>query len=58
MLGDIGCDNEECEDLQVSPDGKNVVWAGKKHLWIAPIDGRKEAEQLDELLGESYAPRW
>jgi dipeptidyl aminopeptidase/acylaminoacyl peptidase len=57
-LGDIGCDKEECEDLQVSPDGKNVVWSGKKHLWIAPIDGKKKAEQLEELLGESDTPRW
>ena len=30
----------------------------KKHLWIAPIDGKKKAEQLDELSGESDTPRW
>jgi dipeptidyl aminopeptidase/acylaminoacyl peptidase len=58
LLGDIGCSEEECEDLQVSPDGKNVVWPAKKHLWIAPIDGKKKAEQLEELLGENYMPRW
>jgi dipeptidyl aminopeptidase/acylaminoacyl peptidase len=58
LLGDIGCDKEQCEDLQVSPDGQNVVWPAKKHLWIAPIDGKKKAEQLEELLGESDTPRW
>ena len=58
MLGDVGCNEEGCEDLQVSPDGKNVVWSAKKHLWIAPIDGKKKAEQLDELAGESDTPRW
>jgi dipeptidyl aminopeptidase/acylaminoacyl peptidase len=58
LLGDVGCDEEECEDLQVSPDGKNVAWAAKKHLSIAPIDGKKKAEQLEELLGESDTPRW
>ena len=58
LLGDIGCNGEECEDLQVSPDGKNVVWSAKKHLWIAPIDGKEKAEQLDELAGESDTPRW
>jgi dipeptidyl aminopeptidase/acylaminoacyl peptidase len=58
LLGDIGCDKEECEDLQVSPDGKNVVWPAKKHLWIAPIDGKKKAEHLEELLGENDTPRW
>ena len=30
----------------------------KKHLWMAPIDGKKKAEQLDELAGESDTPRW
>ena len=25
LLGDVGCNEEGCEDLQVSPDGKNVV---------------------------------
>jgi len=58
LLGDIGCDKEDCENLQVSPDGKNVVWSAKKHLWIAPIDGKKKAEQLEELLGENDTPRW
>jgi dipeptidyl aminopeptidase/acylaminoacyl peptidase len=58
LLGDIGCNEEGCEDLQVSPDGKNVVWPAKKHLWIASIDGKKKPEQLDELRGESDTPRW
>jgi dipeptidyl aminopeptidase/acylaminoacyl peptidase len=58
LLGDVGCNQEGCEDLQVSPDGKNVVWPAKKHLWIAAIDGKKKPEQLDELLGESDTPRW
>ncbi|PYL09690.1 MAG: hypothetical protein DME33_03360 [Verrucomicrobia bacterium] len=58
LLGDVGCNEEECEDLRVSPDGKKVVWPAKKHLWIAPIDGKKKAEQLEDLLGESDTPRW
>ena len=58
LLGDVGCNEEGCEDLQVSLDGKNVVWPAKKHLWIAPIDGKKKPQQLDELPGESDTPRW
>jgi dipeptidyl aminopeptidase/acylaminoacyl peptidase len=58
LLGDVGCNEEGCEDLQVSPDGKNVVWSAKKHLWIASIDGKKKAELLEELLGETDTPRW
>ena len=57
LLGEIGCNEEGCEDLQVSPDGKDVVWSAKKHLWMAPIDSKKKAEQLDELAGESDTPR-
>ncbi len=58
LLGDIGCSEEGCEDLQISPDSKTVVWPAKKHIWIASLDGKKKAEQLDELLGESDMPRW
>ncbi len=58
LLGDIGCSEEGCEDLQISPDSKTVVWAAKKHIWIASLDGKKKAEQLEELLGESDMPRW
>ena len=56
LLGDIGCSEEGCEDLQISPDSKTVVWSAKKHIWIAPL--QKKAEQLEELLGESDTPRW
>ena len=58
LLGDIGCSEEGCEDLQISPDSKTVIWPAKKHIWIASLDGKKKAEQLDELLGESDTPRW
>lgn len=58
LLGDIGCNEEGCEDLQVAPDSNTVVWPAKKHLWVASIDGRKKPEQLEELLGESDMPRW
>src|SRR5436190_3257497 len=58
LLGDVGCSEEGCEDLQISPDSKTVVWPAKKHIWIASLDGKRKAEQLEELLGESDAPRW
>ena len=58
LLGDVGCGEEGCEDLQISPDSKTVVWPAKKHIWVASLDGKKKAEQLEELLGESDTPRW
>ena len=58
VLGEMGCSEEGCEDLQISPDGQNVVWAAKKHLWMARIDAKKKAEQIEELSGESTMPRW
>jgi dipeptidyl aminopeptidase/acylaminoacyl peptidase len=58
LLGDIGCSEEGCEDLRISPDSKMVVWPAKKHIWIASLDGKKKTEQLEELRGESDMPRW
>src|SRR6266403_6133180 len=37
LLGDIGCSEEGCEDLQISADSKMVVWPAKKHIWIASL---------------------
>ncbi len=38
LLGDMGCNEEDCEDIQLSPDGRWAVWEGPKHhLWLAPL---------------------
>ena len=37
LLGDMGCAEEGCEDIQVSPDGRFAVWTAKHHLWLAPV---------------------
>jgi dipeptidyl aminopeptidase/acylaminoacyl peptidase len=37
LLGNMGCAEEGCEDIQVSPDGRFAVWAAKHHLWLAPV---------------------
>src|SRR5437773_852536 len=58
LLGDIGCSEEGCEDLRISPDSKTVIWPAKKQIRIAPLDGTKKSEQLEELLGESDTPSW
>src|SRR6202051_2161644 len=39
LLGEMGCDAEECEDIQISPNGEFAVWSAKKQLWIAPLSG-------------------
>lgn len=58
LLGDLGCEHEDCEDIQVSPDGEWVVWSTKHHLWLAPVKGDKPARQLTELRGEEVEPQW
>ena len=59
LLGEMGCNEEDCEDVQVSPDGQWAVWQGpKRHLWIAPVAGDKPARQLTELRGEESDPQW
>ena len=40
LLGEMGCDEEGCEDIQISPDGEFAVWAAKKQIWIASISGK------------------
>jgi dipeptidyl aminopeptidase/acylaminoacyl peptidase len=60
LIGDMGCIEEDCEDIQISPDGQWVVWVGAKHrLWIASVAGDKPAaHQLTELRGEDSDPQW
>jgi dipeptidyl aminopeptidase/acylaminoacyl peptidase len=59
LLGDMGCGEEDCEDIQLSPDGLTAVWVGpKNHLWIASLTDGKPARQLTELRGEESEPQW
>lgn len=58
LLGDMGCEQEGCEDIQVSPDGQWAVWSTKHHLWLAPVTGDKPARQLTELRGDEIEPQW
>src|SRR5258708_1757242 len=58
LLGDVGCDQEGCEDIQISPDGKSAVWVTKHHLWIAPVSGEQPARQLTQLRGDESNPQW
>jgi dipeptidyl aminopeptidase/acylaminoacyl peptidase len=62
LLGDVGCAFEGCEDLEVSPDGKHVVWSTKKQLWMAdlpePGAEAKEGKQLLTARGNNAEPKW
>src|SRR5579859_7575184 len=59
LLGDMGCAEEDCEDIQLSPDGQTAVWVGAKHhLWMASLTDGKPARQLTELRGEENEPQW
>ena len=59
LLGDMGCGEEDCEDIQLSPDGLTAVWVGpKNHLWIANVAADKPAHQLTELRGDESEPQW
>lgn len=39
LLGDMGCPEEGCEDIEISPDGHLAVWAARKKLWLASVTG-------------------
>ena len=59
LMGDMGCPEEDCEDIQISPDGATAVWVGpKNHLWISNVSVDKPAHQLTELRGEESEPQW
>jgi dipeptidyl aminopeptidase/acylaminoacyl peptidase len=60
LLGDMGCDEEECEDIQISPNGEFAVWAAKKQIWIAPIYGKSDAKAkaLTFARGNNAQPKW
>jgi len=57
-LGEMGCGEEGCEDVELSPDGEFAVWAARKQLWIAPVSGATPAHQLTDLPGSCNEPRW
>ncbi|HSY91416.1 MAG TPA: prolyl oligopeptidase family serine peptidase [Candidatus Binatus sp.] len=58
LLGDMGCPEEECEDIQISPDSKWVVWSAKKKLWLASVDGKQQAKELASVRGAAVQPKW
>jgi dipeptidyl aminopeptidase/acylaminoacyl peptidase len=59
LLGEMGCEHEECEDIQISPDGHYAVWEAKHELWIAAIGGSaSSAKQLTDIRGDVSWPQW
>jgi Tol biopolymer transport system component len=58
LLGDMGCPEEGCEDIQISPDGKLALWSAKKKLWVASVDGKQPAKELASVRGTVVQPKW
>ncbi len=58
LLGEMGCPEEGCEDIEISPDGKWAVWATKKKLWLASVDGKQQAKDLAYIRGNAGEPKW
>lgn len=58
LLGEMGCPEEDCEDIQVSPDGQWAVWSARKKLWLASVDGKQQAKELATVRGSAEQPKW
>ncbi len=58
LLGEMNCDEEGCEDIQLSPDGQFAVWAARRQLWIAPVSGAQPAHALTYVRGDNAEPKW
>jgi len=55
LLGEMGCDDEGCEDIEISPDGKFAVWAAKKQIWIASITGDEIPGPIKEVFDKAVS---
>ena len=58
LLGEMGCAEEGCEDVEISPDSKWAVWSAKKKLWLASVDGKQQAKELASVRGAAVQPKW
>ena len=58
LLGEMGCPDEGCEDIQISPDGKWALWSAQKKLWLASVDGKQQAKELASVRGAAEQPKW
>ncbi|MGB6405510.1 MAG: prolyl oligopeptidase family serine peptidase [Candidatus Sulfotelmatobacter sp.] len=58
LLGEMGCPEEGCEDIQISPDGQWAVWSAKKKLWLASVGGKQQGTELAMVRGSSDQPKW
>ncbi len=59
LLGEMGCETEGCEDIEISPDGRWAVWEAKRQLWIAPTGASSSvAKQLTDIRGSVSSAQW
>jgi dipeptidyl aminopeptidase/acylaminoacyl peptidase len=58
LLGEMGCAEEGCEDIEISPDGKWAIWSAKKKLWLCSVDGKQPAGELASVRGAAVQPKW
>lgn len=58
LLGEMGCGDEGCEDVEISPDGRSAIWSAKKKLWLCSVDGKQAAKELAVVRGQSAEPKW
>lgn len=55
VLGTMECQGEDCENIQVSPDGKWAVWSAKNSLWLSGISAADIAAQANTQAAEAPA---
>src|SRR5947209_4479127 len=63
LLGDMGCEEEGCEELHWSWRGKYVVWQANKEVFLYPENwlssgGDKTAVKLTDVRGELSDLSW
>ena len=58
LLGEMDCEGEDCEEIQISPNGEIALWSARKEIWSAPVSGREKAKPLTYARGNNREPKW
>jgi dipeptidyl aminopeptidase/acylaminoacyl peptidase len=58
LLGTMACPSEDCEDIEISPNGQMAAWAARGQIWVAPISSGFTAQSIGYVRGENTGPRW
>ena len=59
LLGEMGCPDEDCEDIQISPDGKWALWSAKEEsCGLSAWTGNSRPRNWRRCAERPSQPKW